>query len=167
MDSYLTEAFAFLHVSGLARHKCENKQFLIHRTASSVLGITCLNAWSFSIAPVIRTNSLKLNYSFAVPYSHGRTTYPTENACPKERGYLSQGSLPPNDYFYLRLQKELQQQAHLNSAQLSSSFYVGCTIDTIVAVPNILVPPVTLDRTMTQKTMSTLLLLKSFDLPCT
>lgn len=64
-----------------------------------MLGIIHSNAWSFSIATAIKTNSLKLDYSFDVPYINRSTTYHTENTRPKERGYLSQESLPQNDYF--------------------------------------------------------------------
>ena len=74
-----------------------------------MLGIIHPNGWSFSIATAIKTNSLKLNYSFDVLYINRSTTYHSENARPKERGYLSQESLPQNDYFYLMLQKKLPQ----------------------------------------------------------
>lgn len=115
----------YLHFSTLMplRYEYENRQFLIQRTASSVLSIVHFNSWLFSIATIIKTNSLKLDYSFGVPYINCRTTYHTESACPKEKGYPSQESLRQNDFFYLMLQKKLQQQTHINSAQFSSSFY--------------------------------------------
>ena len=50
-----------------------------------------------------------MNYSFDVTSINCRTTYQTKNACPKEKGYLSQEGLPQNDYFYLMLQEKLQQ----------------------------------------------------------